>query len=394
MGKPVARPKRKICVVTGSRADYGLLLPVMRAIDAHKQLQLQLIVTGTHLSPEYGYTVDAVKKDGFQIDAQVPMPLDNNSAAGVTKALGAVVIGLADTLEQLQPEMLLLLGDRYEILGAAQAALIACIPVAHIAGGDITHGAFDDCIRHSITKMSHLHFVTNPEARRRVIQMGEIPRQVFLVGSPGIDQIRMTSFLEQEEVERRLEFKLRQKNIVVTFHPPTLDEVDAATQFKQLLEALSYFKDEIGVVITGANADPRGREINQLIHDYVAHHDNATAHMSLGQQCYYSLVRLADAVVGNSSSGLYEAPSLEVATVNIGDRQEGRPQAKSVINCAPEANAIKDAIAQALNMDCRSIENPYGDGHTTERIIDVLAGPWVAADLIKKYFRDLDDCKQ
>ena len=288
--------------------------------------------------------------------------------------------------------MLLLLGDRYEILAAAQAALIACIPVAHIAGGDVTHGAFDDCIRHAITKMAHLHFVTNAKARERVIQMGEKPEQVYLVGSPGIDEIRLTPFLTQEKIEHRLDFRLRQKNIIVTFHPPTLDEVDAAVQFKALLDALDCFKPDTGVIITGANADPRGGEINRLIHDYVKDREYAAEYMSLGQQCYFSLMKLADAVVGNSSSGLYEAPSLGLPTVNIGDRQEGRLKAKSVIDCNPEAGAIRSAIEQAFAMDCSSIENPYGDGHATERILDVLSGQWASNDLIIKRFRDLDCC--
>ncbi len=387
------QPKRKICVVTGSRADYGLLLPVMREINTHEDLQFQLMVSGAHLSHAFGHTVDVIKRDGFQIDAMVEMPLEDDSPCGIGRALGAGVAGFSEALQRLQPDLLLVLGDRYEILACTQAALIATIPVAHIAGGDLTYGAFDDCIRHAITKMAHLHFVTHEQARRRVLQMGEMPDRVFLVGSPGIDQIRLTSLVSQEELERRLGFRLRDRNLAITFHPPTLSAQAAGEMIKQLLNALDDLGDEVGLIFTGANADPRGREINRQIDEFVQIRENAVSLASLGQQLYYTLVVLSDAVVGNSSSGLYEAPSLGTPTVNIGDRQEGRPKAASVIDCLPESAAIHQAIEQAFEMDVCGVVNPYGDGHAAGRIVEALSQPWCREDLIKKRFRELDFCE-
>jgi UDP-hydrolysing UDP-N-acetyl-D-glucosamine 2-epimerase len=379
---------RRICAVTGSRADYGLLLPVLRAIQSHPRLQLQLAVTGSHLEDRFGHTVDRIEQDGFEIDAAVPLGLDNDDAVTVTRALGNAVTGFAAVLARLQPDLLLVLGDRYEILGAVQAALIARIPVAHIAGGDITEGAFDDAIRHAISKMAHLHFVTSEQAARRVRQLGEADQRVFVSGSPGIDQIQATPLLGRPALEKRLGMVLRKHNLAVTFHPATLDSDDALDQLQQLLAALHGLGDGVGLVFTGANADPRGQAVNDRIRDFVAGHDNAVQHDSLGQQGYYSLLAEVDAVVGNSSSGLYEAPSFRTATVNIGDRQAGRLQAASVIDCTPETHAIAAAIAQAFAMDCRDVVNPYGDGRATERIMAVLAGDWDTGQLLHKGFTD------
>ena len=379
---------RRICAVTGSRADYGLLLPVLHAIQAHSELQLQLAVTGSHLERRFGHTVDAISADGFEVDSAVPLGLESDDTLTVTRALGNAVSGFAGALERLQPDLLLVLGDRYEILGAVQAALIARIPVAHIAGGDVTAGAFDDAIRHAITKMAHLHLVTNPQAACRVRQLGESDERVFVTGSPGIDQILATPLLDRAELEQRLGMPLRRHNLAITFHPATLDSGDALEQLEQLLAALALLGKDVGLVFTGANADPRGQAINERIRTFVATHDNAVRHDSLGQQGYYSLLAEVDAVVGNSSSGLYEAPSFHTPTVNIGDRQRGRLKAPSVIDCPVETSAIHAAITKAWGMDCHAVTNPYGDGQATARIMAVLTKPWDTELLLHKGFTD------
>lgn len=379
---------KHICAVTGSRADYGLLLPVLRAIADHPALKLQLAVTGSHLEERFGHTVDAIQADGLEIDAVVPLGLDSDDDASVTRALGTAVSGFARVLERLQPDLMLVLGDRYEILGAVQAALIARVPVAHIAGGDITEGAFDDAIRHALTKLSHLHFVTNEQAAQRVRQLGEADDRVFVSGSPGIDQILATPRLSRDELEKRLGMPLRSRNLAITFHPATLDSTDALDQLEQVFEALAGLGEDVGLVFTGANADPRGQAVNEHIHAFVAGHPNAVQHGSLGQQGYYSLLAEVDAVVGNSSSGLYEAPSFGTPTVNIGDRQAGRLKAASVIDCAPEASAITTALHRAFELDCSAVTNPYGDGQATGRIVAVLAGPWQRDALLRKGFTE------
>jgi len=384
----VSGAPRRICVVSGSRADYGLLLPVLRGIAEHPGLQLRLAVTGSHLEDRFGHTVDAISADGFDVDAAVPLGLDDDDPATITRALGNAVSGFAAALQRLQPDLLLVLGDRYEILGAAQAALIARIPVAHIAGGDLTEGAFDDAIRHAVTKLSHLHFVTSEQAARRVRQLGEADERVFVTGSPGIDQILATPLLDRAALAQRLGMALRGRNLAVTFHPATLDSEDALDQLQQLLDALDGLGDGVGLVFTGANADPRGQAVNARLREFVAGRDNAVQHDSLGQQGYYSLLAAADVVVGNSSSGLYEAPSLGTPTVNIGDRQAGRLRAASVIDCAPRRADIAAAIASAFALDCRGISNPYGDGRAAPRIVAELARPWPRDALLRKGFTD------
>lgn len=383
-------PTRQICVATGSRADYGLLLPVLRAIVEHPALTLRLVVTGSHLEQRFGHTIDAIVADGFEIDEAIPLGLDDDDPVTITRALGKAVSGFANVLARYRPDLLLVLGDRYEILGAVQAALIARVPVCHIAGGDVTEGAFDDAIRHAITKLSHLHCVTHAQAARRVRQLGEAEERIFVTGSPGIDQLLATPRLDVATLSARLGMPLRPRNLAITFHPATLDNEDALAQVEQLLTALSGLGDDVGLIFTGANADPRGQAINARLQDYVAEHDHAIWRDSLGQQGYYSLLAIADAVVGNSSSGLYEAPSFGTPTVNIGSRQQGRPKAPSVIDCAPHADAIAAAIHQALAGGRQTPDNPYGDGQATARIIDVLTGPWHAERLLTKGFIDRD----
>lgn len=381
------KPK-KIAIVTGSRAEYGLLYWLMKEIQGDPALQLQLIVTGMHLSPEFGSTFKVIEQDGFDIDARVEMLLSSDTPVAIAKSIGLGTIGFADALERLQPDILLVLGDRYEILAAVQAALVARIPVAHIAGGDTTEGAFDEAIRHSITKMAHLHFVTNADAARRVRQLGENPAAIFNVGSPGLDNLVRLKLLDRQTLENDLGFAFRDKNLLVTFHPVTLEAQSAEVQFAALLSALDRLGSDVGLVFTKPNADTDGRAIIRLLDDYVATRPHAKAFVSLGSLRYLSVMSQVDAVVGNSSSGLYEAPSFGKPTVNIGDRQKGRLQATSVINCAPLADEMEKAIIHALGMDCSGTVNPYGDGHSSVRIKDSLKAIADPSLLLKKHFFD------
>ena len=380
---------RKICVVTGTRAEYGLLYWLMKGIQEDSELQLQLIVTGMHLSPEFGLTYKVIEQDGFYIDAKVEMLLSSDTPVGIAKSVGLGVISFAENLERLKPDLMLVIGDRYEILAATQAAMIATIPIAHIAGGDTTEGAFDEAIRHSITKMSHLHFVTNEISAQRVRQMGENPENIYNFGEPGLDQIERLQLLNKNELEKELAFKLRSRNLLITFHPVTLEKESAQKQFTQLLNGLDLLGDDVGLIFTKPNSDTGGRVLIQMIDEYVKHKENAVAFTSLGQLRYLSAMSHVDAVVGNSSSGIYEAPFLKKVTVNIGDRQKGRLQASSVINCVPKAEMIYRAIQNAFVKDCSNAENPYGDGHTSPRIIKVLKQVEDYKKLLKKHFYEI-----
>lgn len=379
---------RKICVVTGSRAEYGLLYWVMKGIQEDPDLELQIIATGMHLSPEFGLTYKVIEEDGFNINAKVEMLLSSDSAVGVTKSIGLGVIGFADALDRLKPDILVLLGDRFEILAAAQAALVARIPIAHIAGGDTTKGAFDEAIRHTITKMSHLHFVTNEDAVLRVRQLGENPEHIHLVGNPGLDHIKRLRLLDRSELEKELDFVFKKQNLLVTFHPATLDAQPSDVQFGELLQALDTLGPEMGIVFTKPNADNDGRVMIGMIEEFVATHPHARAYTSLGQLRYLSVMSQVNAVVGNSSSGLYEAPSFKVPTVNIGARQQGRLQAASVINCDPEAAAIGRTILEVLHKDCSATINPYGDGNSAARIVAILRTEPDYRALLMKCFHD------
>lgn len=378
--------KRKICVVTGTRAEYGLLYTLMKEIEKDQDLQLQVIATGMHLSPEFGLTYQEIEGDGFIIDRKVEILLSSDTPIGISKSIGLGVIGFAEAFGQLQPDLLILLGDRYEILAAAQAALIAKIPIAHIAGGDRTEGAFDEPIRHSITKMSHLHFVTNEGSLQIVRQLGENPSHIYNVGSPGIDRIMSLRRLNRTELEKSLQFTLLKKNLLITFHPVTLDYQASGKQFSELLEALYNLGPEVGLIFTKPNADPEGREIICLLNDFVARHPNAIAYTSLGQLLYFSLIAQADAVVGNSSSGIYEVPSFKKPTVNIGDRQKGRLLASSVISSAPEKAEIEKAIRVAFIKDCSNTVNPYGGGNSSIRIHHIIKSISDYKALLKKHF--------
>jgi len=339
-----------------------------------------------HLSPEFGLTFKAIENDGFRIDAKVETLVSSDTPVGTAKSLGLGVIGFADALDKLAPDIVIVLGDRYEILAAAQAALCLRIPLAHIGGGDTTEGAIDEAIRHSITKMAHYHFVTHREAARRVIQMGEDPSRVFLVGSLGLDAIRSVPLLSREELENRLAFKFRERNLLVTFHPVTLAPDLGVGQFEQLNLALHKMGEGFGIVFTRPNADPAGRALIHHLDTFVAKHPNSCVYTSMGQELYYSTISQVDVVVGNSSSGLYEVPSFHKPTVNIGERQCGRLAAGSVIHCVAQADAIIDAVEQAFAMECTATVNPYGDGHSAERIISVLGRALNRGELLQKRF--------
>lgn len=382
---------RRICVVTGSRAEYGLLYWVLHDMRADPDVDLQLLVTGMHLSPEFGCTVREIERDGFEVNRRVEMLLSSDTPAGIAKSIGLGVIGLSDAFEQLQPEIVLLLGDRFEILAAAQASLVHTIPVAHIAGGDTTEGAFDESIRHAVTKMAHVHFVTNDLSARRVRQLGEDPSRIHVVGSPGLDHLRRQRLLERAALESALGCPLGRRNLLVTFHPVTLESGNSEQQLEELLAALEALPDDVMLWLTKPNADTGGRAIAGRLEAWTASHaSRARLYTSLGQLRYLSLMSQADAVVGNSSSGLYEAPSLHVPTVNIGDRQRGRLAADSVLNCAAERNAILAAIERAMTLDCSGTTNPFGDCHAAERIVAVLKALPPAAQLLKKPFHLLE----
>lgn len=363
--------KRKICVVTGSRAEYGLLKWLMANIRDSGKLELQVIATGAHLAPAFGSTYQEIEADGFGIDRKVDLQLGDDTAVGITAAMGRGLAGFGQALDALAPDIVVVLGDRYEILAAVSAALLSNIPVAHIHGGEKTEGAVDDAIRHAITKMSHLHFVATEEHQGRVLQLGENPAQVFTVGGLGVDSIMHTQLLDKVDLERAIDFSFGSRNLMVTFHPETLSEIPPAAQTRALLEALSRYPD-IHILFSMPNADAGGSEIARLIADYAAEHGNCSIRASLGQRNYLSCLHFMDGVVGNSSSGLLEAPSFRIGTVNIGDRQLGRVCADSVINCPAEAEAIASAIEKLYSADFRArlpgVKNPYGEGGAADKI--------------------------
>lgn len=383
---------RRICVVTGTRAEYGLLRRVIRKLEAAADIDLQLIATGMHLSPDFGMTVREIEADGVRINDRIEMLLSSDTAAGVGKSMGLGLIGFSDAFARLKPDLVVVLGDRFEIFAAAAAALVARLPIAHIHGGETTEGAFDEAIRHSVTKMSHLHFVAAEPYRDRVIQLGESPERVFLVGGLGVDAIMDLQPLDRESLARRLGFDFRARNLLVTFHPATLDDAEAGDQVAALLEALDTLGESTGLIFTLPNADTGGRTIARQIEAFANSRPNAVVHASLGQLGYLSCLGQVDAVVGNSSSGLIEAPSFGIATVNIGDRQAGRLKAASVIDCAPQADAIRAALTRALSPDFReeiaSVVNPYGEGGASEAIVRILREHPLEG-LLKKQFHDL-----
>lgn len=364
--------KRKICVVTGSRADYGLLYWLMKDLQGSALFELQLLVTGMHLSPEFGMTVNVIEDDGFKIDARIETLLSNDSAIATAKSVGLGVISFAEVFERLQPDLVLVLGDRFEVFAAVQAALFARLPIAHIGGGDVTEGAYDEAMRHSISKMAHLHFVTNSAAASRLERMGENPQHIFNVGSPGLDHLHRSKLPDRATIEKELDFRLRKTNFLITFHPVTLDTVPSSKQLDSLLQALDGYGADVGLIFTLPNADTDGRGLIQRVEEFATGRNNARTYASLGQMRYLGTMAMVDLVVGNSSSGLYEAPSLQTPTVNIGRRQHGRLKAASVFDCAPERDAISEAISRALSFGRQEVDNPYQQGDCVELILKEL----------------------
>jgi UDP-hydrolysing UDP-N-acetyl-D-glucosamine 2-epimerase len=367
---------RKIAVFTGTRAEYGLLYWLLKDIQADNELKLQLLVSGTHLSPEFGCTYQQIEGDGFTIDEKIEILLSSDTAVGVAKSMGLGVLGFTDALSRLEPEALVILGDRFEALAAAQTAMILRIPVVHIHGGEITEGAYDDAIRHAITKLSYLHATSAEEHRQRVLQLGETPERVFNVGAIGLDHLRRSTFLTLAELSESLNFPITQPYILVTYHPVTLADEQPEKSFQALIDALDEFSEH-QVIFTYPNADDGGRRIIPLLETYASKNPKRTlALKSLGQIRYLSAVKHATAVVGNSSSGIIEVPSFDVATIDIGMRQKGRLAAKSVIHCSPNKNDIINAIQNGINrsykMSDEKILNPYGQGDASGQIIKIL----------------------
>jgi GDP/UDP-N,N'-diacetylbacillosamine 2-epimerase (hydrolysing) len=386
--------KRKICIITGSRAEFGLLRLLMQEIHDAPECELQIVATGMHLSPEYGLTYKEIEQAGFKIDYKVDMQLSSDSVTSITKSIGIGTIGFAEAYACLQPDLVVVLGDRFELISAVIAALIACIPVAHLHGGETTEGAFDEAIRHSITKMSHLHFVAAPEYARRVIQLGEQPDRVYVVGGLGIDAIKNTKFLNLKDLEESLDFKFGDKNLLVTFHPATLEAGGSTEQMNSLLDVLSGL-DRTHLIFTMPNADNGSLELRALVDRFVMQHPNARAYTSLGQLRYLSCMQFVDGVIGNSSSGIAEAPSMGIGSINIGDRQKGRLSATSIIHCPPDRIEIQKAIHQlyapVFRKSLQGTINPYGNGGASQKILEVI-GSHSLNGLLKKSFYDLPDC--
>ena len=384
---------RKICVVTGTRAEYGLLSRLMQMIKVFDQTQLQIIATNMHLSPKYGNTYQEIEKDGFTIDKKIPILEDGKDDANATlKSMAKALTGIADAYDELNPDMVVVLGDRYEILAAATAALIERIPIAHIHGGEITEGAYDDAIRHSITKMSHLHFASTEDYRRRIIQLGEQPDTVWYVGAIGVENIKKLPLLSKEEIEGSVNFKLDEKTLLVTYHPVTLGTHTAEHDINEFIAALEDRKD-LRIVFTMPNSDTGAQEIVEAINAFVANNnDRAVAYKSLGIKRYLSVMKYVGAVVGNSSSGLVEVPSFGIPTLNIGDRQKGRLAAESVYNCETDTESILKGLDVIMSPEFRQmakqIQNPYDKEGTAQAIFDVIS-TYPLEQLKQKHFYDI-----
>ena len=383
--------KKKICIVTGSRAEYGLLYWLIKEIEADQDLVLQLIATGMHLSSEFGYTYKTIEKD-FKINKKIDIDLSSDTSIGISKSIGLAQKYFAEAYQKLKSDIIVVLGDRYEIFGAVSAAMISKKPIAHIHGGEITKGSWDDAIRHSITKMSHLHFTATEKYKKRVIQLGEQPNTVFNVGGVGIESIKRLKLLSKNDFEESIKFKLNKKNIIVSFHPPTLDNKSLKKQFKELLDAINDLKDT-NVIFTKTNSDTGGKCINKMMDFYASKHSkNSKVITSLGQLNYLSALQYVDAVVGNSSSGILEAPSFKIGTINIGDRQEGRIKAESIIDCKANKKEIKKSLNKIYSKTflkmLKNVKNPYDNGLSSKRIIKQLK-QLKLENVLKKNFFDI-----
>lgn len=383
---------RKLCFFTGTRAEYGLLSRLMRMVDESNECELQIIATNMHLSPEFGLTYREIETDGFRINKKVEMLLSSESPNGTVKSMGLATIGFADALDDLKPDLCVILGDRFEMLAAAQSALIYKIPIAHIAGGAITEGAYDDAIRHSITKMSHLHFCSTDENRQRIIQLGEQPDRVYNVGSPGIENILKMPLMSKEELSQTIPLEVDRKTLLVTYHPMTLSSGSVQEDIRAFLKALNERKD-FKIIFTMPNSDTGGNQIIEEITRFVdANSHRACAFKSLGVKRYLSVMHFAGAVVGNSSSGIVEAPSFHIPTLDIGDRQKGRMAAESICHCATDTESILKGLDYIFSNEfqqiVRNCQNPYGKPNTAESIFNVLS-TFPLDNIIKKHFYQL-----
>ncbi|WP_413522595.1 UDP-N-acetylglucosamine 2-epimerase [Photobacterium phosphoreum] len=368
---------RKICVVTATRAEYGLLKCLLEDIKNDPELELQVISTGSHLSPEFGLTNQQILNDGFLVNKKIEILLSSDTPVGVSKSMGLAQISFAEAFDELDPDMVVVLGDRYELLPIVSAANIARIPVAHLSGGELTEGAIDELIRHAITKLSQLHFTSMGEYTQRVIQMGELPERVFTVGEVGLDNLLRMNLMTREEFEVSIDCKLNIKNMLFTYHPETTQCIEKVeSDFLEIIKGLDKLEDTL-VIFTKANADVGGRLINKMIDDYVAvNSDKAVVFTSLGQLRYLSALQYVDAVIGNSSSGIVEAPSFKVATINIGDRQKGRVRANSTVDVDANAEKIEMALKKIYTPEFKTIleetTNPYGQGNSSHKVVEVL----------------------
>lgn len=384
--------KRKVCIVTGTRAEYGLLYWLMKGIEAETNLELQLIVTGMHLSPEFGLTYTQIENDGFKIDFKVEMLLSSDTSVGITKSMGISLLGFAEALDQLTPDIVVILGDRFEAFTAAAAAMNFRIPIAHLHGGELTEGSLDEPMRHSITKMSSFHFTSTESYRKRVIQLGENPDAVFNVGAIGVENIHKLPLLSRTELEKDLDFEFGEKSLLVTYHPETLEPETTREQFKILLDSLNKLPGT-RLLFTKANADTGGRIINSLLDDFAAKQpEKAKVFTSLGQIRYLSALNCVNGVVGNSSSGIIEAPSFKIGTVDIGDRQAGRTRAKSVIHTAGDSDSLDKALNELFSdtfySNLKNVVNPYDGGNVTKKILNIIKHHRLDS-IVKKKFYDL-----
>lgn len=386
--------RKIISILTATRAEYGLLKPLIKKLSLNSNFDVRVVVTGMHLSSEYGNTLNEIEHDGIKVDKKIEILLSSNSSVSVSKSMGLAMISFAEYFDQLKPDLLIVLGDRYETLAVCCAAINAQIPIVHLHGGESTEGLLDEAFRHSITKMSYLHFTSTEEYRKRVIQLGEDPSRVFNVGAIGIESARNLKYLSKAELEKSINFKINKKLALLTFHPVTLENSTGEEQFKNILQALDAF-DDLQVIITKANADMGGSVINKLIDKYVEENSNKyRAFESLGQLGYLSAIKYCDFVIGNSSSGIIEVPTFKKPTINIGDRQKGRIQAKSIINCKPIESEIISSINKALSNEFKAslvnMENPYGQGATSDAIIlEIIKFLDTNTFSLKKHFYNL-----
>ena len=384
--------KRKICIVTGSRAEYGLLYWLIKEVKANKDLELQLIVTGMHLSSEFGLTYKEIEKE-FKIDKKIDIFLSSDTSLGITRSMGVAQTSFSKAYNELKPDIIVVLGDRYEIFSAVSSAMISKIPIAHLHGGEATEGLIDEAIRHCITKMSHLHFTATEKYSKRVMQLGEKPSRVFNVGGAGIENIKRLKLLSKEELEKSINFKLNIKNILVTFHPVTLENKTSKKQFQELLDSIDELENT-NIIFTKANSDADGKIINQMIDQYVKKNlEKSMGTASLGQLNYLSVLKYVDFMIGNSSSGLLEAPSFKIGTINIGDRQNGRIKSESVVDCLPDKKDIEEAIKKIYSNEfqkkLKNVNNPYenrdGESYASQKIVKVLKTVPLD-DILKKVF--------